>query len=142
GEDVPHLQDRLEEIIKPAFGTLRSVELRGDFETSTPLVDLLDRCVSLEKLHISRSRIKKSFFEALGGCLLPQKPDSPLHKAPIITSLKAFHLNLTDVEHAPTRATSVEWACMAVRARGQGGYPLNEASVRIEALGTPISILE
>ncbi|KAG8808005.1 hypothetical protein FRC17_004178 [Serendipita sp. 399] len=141
-ESVPHLQDHLEEIIKPAFGTLRRVELQGDFETSTTLVDLLDRCVSLEELHISRCRIKKSFFEALGGCLLPPKPDSLLHKAPIITSLKAFHLDLRDVKHAPTRTASAKWARMAVRARGQGGYPLNEASIRIEALGTPTSILD
>ncbi|KAG8818043.1 hypothetical protein FRC17_010983 [Serendipita sp. 399] len=139
-EGVPHLQGRLEEIIKPAFSTLRSMELRGDFETSTPLADLLDRCVSLKKLHISSSRIKKSIFEALGGCSLPQKPGSALLKAPIITSLKTFHVDLRYIKAAPTRAASAKWARMAVRARRRGGYPLNGAL--IEALDKPICILE
>ncbi|KAG8794661.1 hypothetical protein FRC17_008263, partial [Serendipita sp. 399] len=138
GKGVPHLLDWLEETIKPAFSTLRSMELEGEFNTSTPFADLLDRCVSLEKLHISRTRTKKSFFEALGGCLHPRKSGSALQNSPIVPSLKAFHLDLTDVGRVSTRAAPVKWARMAVRARRQGGYPLNEASARTEASGPPI----
>ncbi|KAG8809921.1 hypothetical protein FRC17_003173 [Serendipita sp. 399] len=132
----------LEQVVKSGFLSSRRLCLSRVSMDSKLLVEMLREMPQLEEIEIGDGvPLQMVFFEAVGGCRILAKKTSE-HREPVCTQLKSFRVSLHGIRKEATETAMLRWSHMAVQARAEGKYPLEQAFLKEKNSIRWVSMLE